>query len=98
MECYPHPGQDEQLLVSLRGKGQLGNGLLLLLLQGGLMELQEGLGLLVLLLLQAELKMVRLLLVDWEGSDVGPGGSESSQGWHCFEQGRLRCMPSTRPR
>ena len=64
MECHPHLGQDEQLLVRLRGKGQLGKGLLLLLLQGGLMKLQEGPSLLVLLLLQAELKMVRLLLVD----------------------------------
>ena len=32
----------------------------------------------VLLLLQAKLKMVRLLLVDREGSEAGPGGSESS--------------------
>ena len=44
------------------------------------MEMQEGPGLLVLLLLQAELKMVRLLVVDWEGSEVGPGGFESVQG------------------
>ena len=41
----------------------------------------------MLLLLQAELKMVRLLLVDWEGSEAGLGGSESAQGWHCSKQG-----------
>ena len=34
----------------------------------------------MLLLLQAELKMVRLLLVDWEGSKVGQAGFESAQG------------------
>ena len=44
------------------------------------MELQKGPGLLVLLLLQAELKMLRLLLVDWEGFGAGPGGSESAKG------------------
>ena len=71
--------------MRLWGKGQLGKGLLLLLPQGGLMELQEGLGSLMLLLLQAELKMVRLLLVYWEGSEVGLGGSEYAQGWHCSE-------------
>ena len=56
---------------------------LLLLLQGGLIELQEGLGLLVillLLLLHAELKMVRLLLVDWDRSKAGPSDSESALG------------------
>ena len=63
--------------MRLRGKGQLGKGLVL---QGDLMELQERPGLMVLLLLQAELKMVRLLLVDWEGSEVGQGGSESASG------------------
>ena len=47
------------------------------------MELQEGPGLLVLLLLQVELKMVRRLLVNWEGYEVSPGGSKSAQGWHC---------------
>ena len=69
------------------------------------MELQEGPSLLVLLLLQAELKMVRLLLVDWEGYEAGLGDSESTQGrhcseqgWHFSEQGWLRCMPSARPR
>ena len=51
------------------------------------MELQEGTGLLVLLLLQAKLKMVRLLPVDWEGSKAGSGDFESAQGWHCSEQG-----------
>ena len=51
------------------------------------MELQEGLGLLVLLLLHVELKMVRLLLVDWEGSEGGRGGSEFAQVWHCSEKG-----------
>ena len=84
MECHSYPGQDEQLLVRLQGNGQLGKGLLL---KGGLMELQEGSGLLVLLLLQDELKMVRLLLVDWEGSMAGPGGSEYAQVWHCSKQG-----------
>ena len=34
----------------------------------------------MLLLLQAELKMVRLLLVDWEGSEAGLCGFESTQG------------------
>ena len=29
--------------------------------------------------------MVILLLVDWEGSEVVPGGSKSAQGWHCSE-------------
>ena len=52
----------------------------------------------MLVLLQAELKMVRLVLVDWEGSKVGPGGFESIQGCLCSEQGRLRCVPSARPR
>ena len=42
------------------------------------MELQEVRGLLVLQLLQVELKIVRLLLVGWEGSEVGLGGSESA--------------------
>ena len=44
------------------------------------------------------MKRVRLLLVDWEGSKAGPGGSEFAQGWHCFEQGPLRCVPFARPR
>ena len=63
----------------------------------------------MLLLLQAELKMVRLLLVnelkrlgkllvDWKESEAGPGGSESAQGWHCSEQGRLWCLSSAQPR
>ena len=51
------------------------------------MELQEGPDLLVLLLLPVELKMVRLLLADWEGFEVGPGGPEFAQGLHYFEQG-----------
>ena len=51
------------------------------------MELQKGSGLLVVLLLHARLKMGKLLLVDWEGSKVDPGDSESAQEWHCFEQG-----------
>ena len=51
------------------------------------MELQEGPGLLVVPLLQAELKMVKLLVVDWEGSEAGPGDYESALGWHGFEQG-----------
>ena len=58
----------------------------------------------MLLLLQAGLKMVRLLLVDWEGSEASPGGSESAQGWHCSKQGWhwpvqgwLRFMPSALP-
>ena len=62
--------------------------LLLLLLQEGLMELQEGSVLLVLLLLQAELKMVRLLLVDWEGSEAGPSDFDYALGWHCSKKGR----------
>ena len=32
----------------------------------------------MLLLLQVELNMVRLLVVDWEGSEAGPGSSESA--------------------
>ena len=42
------------------------------------MDLQEGPGLLVLLLLQAELKMVKLLLVDCEESEAGLGDSKSA--------------------
>ena len=48
------------------------------------MELQEGSR--VLLLLQAELKMVRLLLVDWEGSEAGPSDFDYALGWHCSKQ------------
>ena len=40
------------------------------LIRVGILQ-QEGPDLLVLLLLQAELKMVRLLVVDWEGYEVG---------------------------
>ena len=78
VECHPHPRQDEQLMVK---------GLPWLLLQGGLMELQEELDLLVLLLLQAELKMMKLLLVDWEEYEAGLGDFESTLCWHCYEQG-----------
>ena len=44
VECHPHPGQDEQLLMRLEENGQLGEGLLLLLLQGDPKKLEEELG------------------------------------------------------
>ena len=56
-------------------------GLLLLFLLGCLMELHEGPGLLVL-----------LLLGDWYESKVNPGDSESALGWHCSDQGRYWSM------
>ena len=64
--------------MRLEGKGQLVEGLLLLLLRGDPMKLQEGLGGLVLLLLVKKLERPGQVLVDWEGSESSPGGFESA--------------------
>ena len=81
--CHPHPEQAKELLRKLEGC------LLLQLLQGCLVKLQEELD----ELLEGELGRPGQALL--KGSEVGPGDFVSARGCHCFEQRQPRCMPSS---